>query len=137
MSNITNIRNKINQHFADKKEDYIKKKRENNRRKWGRYYHTPQWQSLRQWKFLHDPCCEVCSKQGIVTPTDEIHHLTTFGSATTEEGKWRLLLNPANLCSCCSHHHDLFHRYMKDKGTNTATIDDVIQYEEYLNSFIE
>lgn len=137
MSNITNIRNKINQHFADKKEDYIKKKKENNRRKWSRYYHTPQWQALRTQYYYEHPICECCEKQNIITPTEEIHHLNVFSSATTEEGKWNLLLNKNNLCAVCKHHHDLFHRYMRERNRNSATIDEILQFEEYLNSFIE
>lgn len=136
MSNIVNIRNKIQQHFNDKREEYLTRRKSNARRKWGKYYHTPQWQSLREWKFLNNPICEVCSKQNIISPTIEVHHLHTFGSAASEEGKWNLLLSPDNLCSCCSHHHDLFHKYMREHNTNHCTIDELIDYEDKLNSLM-
>lgn len=126
MSNISKIRDKVNNHFEKKREEYLKKKRERNRLKWGKYYHTKQWMELRERKFLNDPCCEICKMKGVYTPTEEIHHLRRFSSGVTEEEKWLLLLSYSNLISLCSYHHQLAHNLMKERNTDYVSPNEIL-----------
>lgn len=133
---IQHIRDQIVQHYKDKKELYNKSKSIKNRRKYGEYYQSSKWKDLRAIKFVNDPCCEVCKQQGIVKPTEEVHHLHVFLSGKTEEDKWSLLLDYSNLCSCCRYHHHLFHDYLRRYNKNQATIDELIEYEDKYKEFL-
>jgi len=136
---INHIRNQIKRHFEKKKEDHKKTYISKKNLYWSKYYQDARWGRLRNAYYAAYPCCEVCDRQGIVTPTDEVHHLHPFGSAPTEEAKWSLLLNPNNLCSCCRRHHKMFHKYMNEKHLEHATINEILIYEqeqEELNSLI-
>lgn len=128
MSNIINIRDKINKYYKDKKEQYLKEKSKKRNNKWLKYYGSKEWHQLRdQYYYLH-PICEVCSKLNIIKPATEVHHLHIFDRALTEQGKWNLLLNEDNLCSLCSQHHNGIHKYLKENNKDYCSID------EYINS---
>ena len=136
MNKINNIRNQINQFYKDKKELQNKKHSNLNRRLYAKYYQSSKWKSLRTYKFIETPFCEVCERQGIIKQCDEVHHLRKFLSGKTEEEKWILLLDYSNLCSCCTHHHHLFHDYMRLYGKDEATIDEVLDYEKKCEEFL-
>ncbi len=130
MSKIETIRSNITKHYEKQKEEYEKKRQSDNRRRWGPYYHSKQWRTLRNQYYVEHPICEVCEIEGRAIPTEEIHHLHVYGSADTEQEKWKLLLNYNNLCACCKYHHNLFHEYLKKNNLNECTITDLIKYEK-------
>lgn len=39
-----------------------------------RFYHSPEWQRCRVAYWSSHPICERCNAQGIITPTEIIHH---------------------------------------------------------------
>ena len=132
---IQTIRNKIQKHFEDKHNEYLTKQRNRSNRRYGKYYQSKGWKDLRALKFTNNPTCEVCERQGYVTPTEEIHHLRPFLTGITEEARWNLLLNYNNLCSCCRYHHSLFHDYIRKNHLDYASIDNILSYESTLNTF--
>ena len=132
--NINTIRSNISNFYKKKKEE----SREANNRysnKWYKYYHDNRWHRLREWKYLNNPVCEVCEKQGRMTQTDDIHHLHVFGSGATEQEKWNLLLDPFNLCACCARHHAMFHELLRASHQTYVSVDDVVKYEEKIMEF--
>ena len=131
--NINHIRNQIKQHFKDKKEQYIKEKDKKRNQSWDKYYKCKEWTELRRIKFYNDPCCEACLKQGLVKPTDQVHHLHKFGNAPTEEAKFNLLLNYNNLASLCERHHKMAHEIMRNNHIDYSTIDMIVQYDNEQN----
>lgn len=130
MNEIHRIRSNISKFLTTNKIKHQDTRRDN---KWSKYYQSGKWKTLRAKKYNDMPICEVCLKEGIVKQADEVHHLVPYGSGTTEQDKWRLLLDYNNLCSCCSRHHDMFHDYLRTH--DFATIDDIItlddRYKEY------
>lgn len=135
MSNITNIRNKIRQHFKNKKEEHDRQRANRRQTKWSPFYQSHIWQVLRARKKLEQPICEICERQGRIVAADSIHHLYVWGNAKTEEDKWRYFTDYSLLCSVCTHHHHLFHQYMNDNGLDYCSIDTLIDYENTLNSY--
>lgn len=139
--NIVNIRNKINNYYKEKKEEYWKNrhKQQSKRRnsKWNKYYHDNRWQLLRTAYYTAHPLCECCLKCGYVVPGEHIHHITRFDSGNTEEAKYNLLLNVNNLVCLCRHHHDIAHKYMHEHNVDKADIDDIVQYENELDKSFE
>lgn len=136
MNKINHIRDQINTYYANKREEHNKKKSKSNNRKYGVYYQSSKWKHLRAIKFVNNPCCEVCERQGIVKPTEEIHHLHVFLSGKNELDKWTLLLDYNNLCGCCAYHHHLFHDYLRRYNKTECTINDLLSYEERYKEFI-
>lgn len=130
---IVKIRNQINNHYKQKKEEHYKEYTKKKNEKWNKYYSSSEWHLLRTAYYTAHPLCECCLKEGIVVPCEEVHHKTRWDSGITEEAKWKLLLNPYNLASLCKHHHLLAHKYMREKQTDKADIDDIIAFEEEIN----
>ena len=138
MTNIVQIRNKINNYYKQKKEDYwnnrrkrISKERNDN---WNKYYQDSRWKLLRDAYHTAHPCCECCLKQGIVKNGDHVHHVTKFSSGLTEEDKFNLLLDCTNIITLCTYHHSLAHKYMHYNDTNRADVDDIIAYEHQISN---
>lgn len=119
-----NIRNKL-----AKKKRNIEEAAKRRNSKWNTYYQNRQWKQLRQWKIINNPICENCAHFGIITPADEVHHLKVFGAGTTEDEKYRLLLDPLNLRSLCSHCHDLYHNEMRRLH--------ITEYSDYIDPNIQ
>ena len=53
-------------------------------------------QKIRREKLLKNPACEICAKQGIVTPATEVDHITPLWAGGAESDA-----NRAALCSRC------------------------------------
>jgi 5-methylcytosine-specific restriction protein A len=49
-----------------------------NKKEYQKIYNTPRWKKLRRLKLQNNPICEKCWERGIVTPTEEIHHIVPF-----------------------------------------------------------
>ena len=136
MTDIVNIRNNINNYYKNKKEEYLKHKQKTKRDRYSKYYGSKQWHDLRNRYYSIHPICEVCERQGLIRPADHIHHKKRFLSGINETAKWRLLLNPTNLLAVCERHHKYAHEYMNKYNTDTADIEEIIQYEEELNNIM-
>ena len=88
-------------------------RREQRRKERQDIYNTKRWKDLRRLMVQEHPLCEDCLKRGVLTPTDEVHHLKSpFRKGLTPEEKERLAYDPNNLvCLCRSchikrHHND-------------------------------
>lgn len=133
---INRIRSNIKQYYKQKKEEHYREYSKKKNEQWYKYYQYPGWKKLRDYYYTIYPCCQVCEKQGIITSTDEIHHIKPFSTGITDEAKYNLLLNSNNLIALCKHHHLLAHKYMREKQTDKADIDDIIAFEEEINKKI-
>jgi 5-methylcytosine-specific restriction enzyme A len=67
------------------------------------------WQRVRAEKRRVDPCCEDCRARGVLTPTQEIHHVRSLSEAP------ELALEMSNLRSLCVSCHDKYST-LKTKG---------------------
>lgn len=84
-------------------------KKEGKRAECHSIYDTTQWRRLRDVKFMNQPCCEMCAKNGIVKPADEIHHIIPFTSVTDIVERQALAFDYNNLMSLCTDCHRKVH----------------------------
>lgn len=127
---INRIRNNVKKFYQDKKKQQLHEHRKNY--DLDKYYQSVCWKKTRDYYKLLHPCCEVCERENIVTPTEQIHHLYPFSNCLTDTARWKMLTNVDMLCACCKYHHKLFHKYMYEHNVDSATIDEIISYEESL-----
>lgn len=72
------------------------------------------YRKLRTAYLMEHPLCEICLKNGIVKPTEEIHHITEILNGKTKEEVISLAVNPNNLIALCSDcHHKLHNSIIK------------------------
>ena len=67
------------------------------------------WQKLRHRKFIANPVCEMCAKEGRATPTEEVHHIKPVESGRDEAEMRRLAYDFDNLQSLCKACHAAVH----------------------------
>lgn len=96
-----------------KKPERKRKKNSKRSNQSTKYYSDHRWKELRAWYYRNFPLCEECLKNGISTPTEEIHHIRKILDGQTEEERYELLLDPNNLMSLCSFHHHQIHNKMR------------------------
>lgn len=76
------------------------------------YYNTKQWKSLRKAYFQEHPLCEMCEREGKITPTEEIHHIKPISSGSDELARKDLAFDYNNLMALCAECHRKIHRLM-------------------------
>lgn len=79
-----------------------------------------RWQMLRRKKFLANPICEDCLKEGRVTPTEEVHHLIPVERGRDEAEMRQLAYDYNNLRSLCRACHAKYHAPPEKEGTKAA-----------------
>lgn len=85
-------------------------------------YNSREWKELRAEKLRStDGLCEVCLKEGVVTPARCVHHIVPIETARTKDEMRRLAIGCglAGLQSLCFACHAAIHREL---GSNTAKI---------------
>lgn len=72
------------------------------------------YRKLRAAYLMLHPLCEVCLKEGIVKPTEEVHHKTEILKGKSKEEVISLAVNPNNLIALCKDcHHKLHNNIIK------------------------
>ena len=72
-------------------------------------YNTERWKRLRAWKIANNPLCEMCLLKGIVTPAEDVHHMTSFMSTDDPDRRHHLAFDYENLQSICKPCHQSEH----------------------------
>ena len=76
-------------------------------------YNSMRWRNLRRLLVQEKPLCEDCLRRGVLTPTEECHHiLSPFRKGLTPEEKDRLAYDPKNIVCLCKECH--IKRHLKD-----------------------
>jgi len=96
-----------------KKKSYRNRQFEMKRKERMKVYNSQKWRSLRDWKLTSDPLCEMCIKHGKTTPTEEIHHITSFMTTDDPIKRTHLAYNYENLMSLCQVCHQKIHNNNK------------------------
>lgn len=79
-------------------------------------YNSKMWKSLSKWYRGQHPLCEMCTKKGLTTPAEAVHHINSpFKDELSEDEKWDLLLDIDNLMSVCVDCHLEIHGLKKDE----------------------
>ncbi len=74
-----------------------------------RIYNSTQWRRLSDAKLMLDPLCEMCAKEGRVTPAEDVHHIRSFMATDDPMERARLAYDPDNLMSLCKRCHQAIH----------------------------
>ncbi len=72
-------------------------------------YMSTRWRRLRDIKIKNTPLCEMCMKEGVVTPAVDVHHIISFMRANDKQSRIYLAYDYDNLMSLCKKHHQLIH----------------------------
>ena len=96
-----------------KKHKPIPYKRDNT---FAQYYNSNKWITLRNCYVHEHPLCENCLRQGIIRPSEEVHHKQFL--STRRGDAWDLLLDEDNLIALCKECHHAFHNYANSHGLN-------------------
>lgn len=65
------------------------------------------WQRIRNRYVMLHPLCELCLKEGILTPVEEVHHIVPLSKGGTNDF--------SNLMSLCKSHHQRLHIELGDR----------------------
>ena len=72
-------------------------------------YNSTRWRALRAAKLRDNPLCEMCEKEGIVKPADDVHHIQSFMSTSNPDVRRVLAFDYDNLMSLCDECHSKVH----------------------------
>ena len=67
------------------------------------FYNSANWKQIRLIKLSQQPLCEVCLKNDLINPADQVHHIISL----SEKEGWRKRLDIDNLQSICIRCHQL------------------------------
>ncbi len=87
-----------------KKIDYALKRKDRMK-----IYNSQRWRDLREWKFTHNPLCEMCEREERITPADDVHHIVSFMSTDDPVKRNWLAYDFDNLMSLCDRCHQKMH----------------------------
>ena len=72
-------------------------------------YNSNIWRALRMAKLRDNPLCEMCEREGIVKPADDVHHIQSFMSVDDQDERIALAYDYDNLMSLCDECHTKVH----------------------------
>lgn len=88
---------------------YLSARNHNKYKIYHKLINSYRWQQLRRRKFIANPVCEDCLKEGRVTPTEEVHHIIPVENGKDEAEMKRLAYDYDNLRSLCRACHGAYH----------------------------
>lgn len=83
-----------------------------NKNMYQNVYQDKRWVRVRALKFSNNPLCELCLLKGIVTVTQEIHHIIPIDVYNLDE---YLAFDIDNLQSLCTKCHAEIHKELREK----------------------
>lgn len=94
-----------------------KRKRVNtfDKQKANKVYASPLWAKIVYYMRMEYPICQHCLKNGITSPTEEIHHIVPFSFGKTDEEIRLLAYSYDNVVSLCIPCHKKAHKLI-DSG---------------------
>lgn len=94
----------------EKKRDWTKKKITEKTEAVRKIYQTKNWKKLREAYFMEHPLCEECLKNGIIKPTEEIHHKKPISTGNDDNEMKTLAFDSNNLVALCKDCHHKEHK---------------------------
>jgi len=89
-----------------------------------RIMNSREWDRVKKIKKQLNPYCEECLKQGIIQPTQCIHHIVEIESQRTEADAWSVGLALGNLESLCFACHRAIHAGHNSKAAHKRRNED-------------
>lgn len=76
------------------------------------FYKSKAWRACRDsYARSQRGLCELCLKQGLMTPGEAVHHITHITPDNINDPS--ITLNPDNLMLLCRDHHAMMHKQTK------------------------
>ena len=82
---------------------------EGKRKERMKIYNSARWRELRRLKLNKDPLCEICKRDGMVTPATDVHHKQSFMDYQDSETRKVMAFSLDNLMSLCDSCHSKLH----------------------------
>lgn len=99
----------INRLTKTKKRTYTSPQRELR----AKYYSSAMWRELRIAKLNNNPLCEVCESNNIITPANQVHHITSPFQFADCELIGAYFFDYQNLQSICATCHGREHSHTR------------------------
>ena len=80
-----------------------------NRKIRSKYYGSIKWRKLRLDYLMYHPLDEIDLMQGITTPAEDVHHITSFMSTTNVDLQTQLFYDWNNLIALSKVNHQKIH----------------------------
>ena len=94
----------------EKKRDWSRNKITDKTKAVKKIYQTKNWKELRKAYFMEHPLCEECLKNGIIKPTEEIHHKIPISTGNDDNEMKTLAFDSDNLMALCEECHHKVHK---------------------------
>lgn len=72
-------------------------------------YNSRRWRAMREMKLRETPLCEICEKDGRITPATQVHHQHEISLGLTENDMLEIAFDYNNLQSLCERCHMRLH----------------------------
>ena len=81
---------------------------------------SKRWVKVRRHQLAAHPLCEMCEREGRLTPATEVHHVTPVEDVPVDR-QMALMFDTHNLMSLCHRHHVEVHIEMGKGGCKERT----------------
>lgn len=72
-------------------------------------YNSSRWRALREAKLRETPLCEICEKEGRITPATQVHHIHEISLGGSVNDMLDIAFDYNNLQSLCERCHMHLH----------------------------
>lgn len=69
-------------------------------------YNDTYYKKIRDWYMMCHPICQLCERDGLITPSSDLHHIQSpFDYGLSKEESYRRLRDEKNFIALCQYHH--------------------------------
>ena len=81
-------------------------KKSDRRKEKQKLYNDTYYKKIRDWYIQTHCLCESCLKDGLITPSKDLHHIQSpFDYGLSKEESYRRLRDEKNFIALCQYHH--------------------------------
>lgn len=91
-----------------------------NGSRYHRLLNTARWRSIRAAVISSQPFCADCALEGLLVPTEEVHHIVPVDEGATPEVMTALAYDRANMVGLCHDCHVRRHKEMRSHRKGLA-----------------
>jgi len=88
-------------------------KSQNDKIQYHKYYNCQRWRTLRDYKIMYTPLCQICNSKGKTKLAGHVHHMTPISVGINDRTKEILAYDIGNLLSVCITCHQEIHKLLK------------------------
>ena len=81
-------------------------KKSDRRKEKQRLYNDTIYRKERDWYMMCHPICQLCEREGLITPSKDLHHIMSpHEIGISKEEAYRRLRDEKNFIAVCLYHH--------------------------------